>query len=87
MATIKHIHAIATALIPIAIVKIGEEYVKPTRRKLTHFWLAEQMAIERRLAFILLEKVAKKRLFCIQLPTGPIYWDNELIPADAWYTG
>lgn len=79
MGSIKGLHALCHTLMPKAIEAMTKEYVKPNRVKLTHYWLAEQMDIENRVAFALLAKVAQKRILCVRLPNGPIYWDNEIL--------
>lgn len=80
MPQIKKLHAQVKDLIPQAIVLMAEEYNNPERGKLTHFWLAEKLGIERKVAFVLLARVAQRRKYCVRLPHGPIYWDNDLIP-------
>lgn len=79
MANIKRLHQVCKALMPLAIQAMEEEYVKPNRVKLTHFWLAEKLGIKNVVAFALLAKVAQKNLMCRRLMDGPIYWDNDLI--------
>jgi hypothetical protein len=64
---------------PLAIQVMEEEYPKPNRVKLTHFWLAEKLGIKNVVAFALLAKVAQKNLMCRRLMNGPIYWDNDMI--------
>lgn len=66
-------------LFPHAVAAMKKEYHKPDRVKLTHYWIAEQLEIPKYLAFVLLARVAQKRVFCVRMPNGPIYWDNELI--------
>lgn len=59
-----------------------EEYSKKYGRvKLTHFWIAEKLDIHPKIAFkLLILMAAHRRHFCIKLPMGPIFWDNDLIP-------
>lgn len=72
-------NSIAKTLIPQAIRVMEEEYEKPDRVKLTHYWLAEKLNISNRLAFAVLAKVAQKKKLCRRFPNGPIYWDNDVI--------
>jgi hypothetical protein len=77
MGSIKGLHALCRTLMPAAIEAMQKEYTKRNRVKLTHYWLAEQMGIENRVAFALLAKIAQKKILCVRLPNGPIYWDND----------
>ncbi len=64
-----------------ALLILAVEFAKPRaeRVKLTHFWLAEKLGVERIVAFILLEKMAGRREFCVQMPAGPIFWLDDQI--------
>ena len=75
-------NSIARTLIPMAITIMEEEYEKPDRVKLTHYWLAEKLNIPNRLAFAVLAKVAQKKKLCRRFPNGPIYWDNDVVTVD-----
>lgn len=79
MAKTKNLHKICYNLLPSAYVVLREERIKPNRVKLTHFWLAEQLGISKIVAFHLLIKMAKKKMWCTQMPSGPIFWDNEVL--------
>lgn len=77
MAKLKGLHQICRNLMPSAQAVMEQEYVKPNRVKLTHFWLAEQLGTSKLIAFHLLQKMAKAKIKCVQTPAGPIFWDNE----------
>lgn len=79
MAKTKNLYKICRNLLPASHKVLLEEYVKPNRVKLTHFWLAKQLGISNLIAFHLLLLMAKKRMWCVQMPSGPIFWDNEVL--------
>lgn len=70
-------------MVPAAIAAMRKEYAKPLaqRVKLTHYWIATQLQISKGLAFAVLAQVAYYRQMCIRLPSGPIYWDNDMLSA------
>jgi hypothetical protein len=80
MAKTKHLYKICRNLVPSAFKVLQEERFKSNRVKLTHFWLAEQLGISNLVAFHLLQILAKKRMWCVQMPSGPIFWENEVLP-------
>lgn len=55
------------------------EYTKSDRVKLTHYWLAQQLNIPNFTAFVLLAMLARYKVYCVRIPDGPIYWDNEKV--------
>lgn len=66
-----------TLLFEKALIALQRGYKAPMRPRLTHFWLAQQLDCTNVVSFRLLQRIARLRLFCIQFPTGPIYWDND----------
>lgn len=80
MARISSFNAQVRELFPRAVAVLAEEYPKPDRVKLTHFWLAEKLQISKPLAFALLARVAQtQKFYCLRIPDGPIYWNNDMV--------
>ena len=77
----RRVHAQAREAWNRAVAIMSEEYLREGRVKLTHFWLAEKLETERIVAFILLQKLAKRGIMCVQFPAGPIFWSDEKLPA------
>lgn len=80
MANIRSFNAQVRHYFAAAVTALAEEYPKPNRVKLTHFWLAEKLGISKPLAFALLARVAQTgKFYCLRLPNGPVYWKDDLI--------
>lgn len=79
MTDIKKPHLSAKDFVAAAIVEMEKEYVKPERSKLTHYWLAEKLGIPNHIAFVVLDKIACRKILCRRIPNGSIHWDNEMV--------
>lgn len=71
----------AREILPQAIAVVEEEYSKPEgiRVKLSHHLLMEKLGVSSPVAWKALAMVVKATKVCIKAPTGPIYWNNDMV--------